>query len=97
MKRKVLTKCCALAAVAALSFFAGFESPVETSTPWESIGGCGAVGWLPRDGSVYQVQFGPELFGLDAYSAFLGEAYVVYQAGRLHPVRFASGRSAVPQ
>ena len=44
MKRKVLTKCCALAAVAALSFFAGFESPVETSTPWESIGGCGAGG-----------------------------------------------------
>ena len=26
------------------AFFVGFESPVEVSTPWESIGGCGAGG-----------------------------------------------------
>ena len=44
MKRKFLTECCAFAAIAAVSFFVGFESPVEPATPWASIGGCGAGG-----------------------------------------------------
>ncbi len=34
----------ALAAVAGGAFYAGFNSPVEVATPWQSIGGCGAGG-----------------------------------------------------
>ena len=34
----------ALAAVAVGAFYAGFNSPVEVATPWQSIGGCGAGG-----------------------------------------------------
>jgi len=34
----------ALAAVAGGAFYAGFDSPVEVATPWQSIGGCGAGG-----------------------------------------------------
>ena len=34
----------AVAALAGVSFYAGFNSPVEVATPWESIGGCGAGG-----------------------------------------------------
>ena len=33
-----------LAAVAGGAFYAGFNSPVEVATPWQSIGGCGAGG-----------------------------------------------------
>ena len=44
MKRRILTECCAFAAIAATAYFIGFESPVEPATPWESIGGCGAGG-----------------------------------------------------
>ena len=34
----------ALAAVAGGAFYAGFNSPVDVATPWQSIGGCGAGG-----------------------------------------------------
>lgn len=34
----------ALVAVAGGAFYAGFNSPVEVATPWQSIGGCGAGG-----------------------------------------------------
>lgn len=34
----------AVAALAGVAFYAGFNSPVEVATPWESIGGCGAGG-----------------------------------------------------
>ncbi len=44
MKRKLFAKCCALVAVGVSAFMASFNAPVEISTPWESIGGCGAGG-----------------------------------------------------
>ena len=47
MKKNFLIECSslvALAGVAAVAFYAGFNSPVAPATPWESIGGCGAGG-----------------------------------------------------
>ena len=47
MKKNFLVECSSLVAfagVAAVAFYAGFNSPVVPATPWESIGGCGAGG-----------------------------------------------------
>ena len=47
MKKNFLIECgslVAFAGVAAVAFYAGFNSPVTPATPWESIGGCGAGG-----------------------------------------------------
>ena len=44
MKKNFLIEGCSLVALAAVAFYAGFNSPVAPSTPWESIGGCGAGG-----------------------------------------------------
>ena len=44
MKKNFLIEGCSLVALAAVAFYAGFNSPVAPATPWESIGGCGAGG-----------------------------------------------------
>ena len=44
MKKNFLIEGCSLVALAAVAFYAGFNSPVTPATPWESIGGCGAGG-----------------------------------------------------
>ena len=44
MKKSFLIEGSSLVALAAVAFYAGFNSPVTPATPWESIGGCGAGG-----------------------------------------------------
>ena len=44
MKKNFLIEGCAVVALVAVAFYAGFNSPVAPATPWQSIGGCGAGG-----------------------------------------------------